>query len=251
MNLFLVFSSGYLQKIALLLILTISMPLFCKESLNDNCTFRLQYHKDLLKDRNSIVGLKYQTEINNLKHLLFNIQCNIVEVDVPPGRGFLLMDEGEIDVMIAITKNPEREKNFHFIGPHGKERNWLIGQREKIFAVSNLYDLRNSRLTMSLTKSAFYGFAFEELKKDKNIENRIIYMTSNEQKMNIFIKRRVDVTIENEYVINEMVSSGLFDKLNLAKLFLVDESDIYYAFSRKSMSNEKAEKLQSIWNHMN
>jgi polar amino acid transport system substrate-binding protein len=230
-----------------LLALIFSTSALCKENDVKDCKLRLQYHKELIDKSTPIISTKYSTEIKNLESLLSEVGCQLVKINVPPGRGFILMEEGELDVMIAITKNPERERMFHFIGPHGKERNWLIGPRTKKLTISNIKKLEKSKLTISATKSAFYGYEFEKLKNDDNFSKRIVLVPNNRQKLDLLIKGRVDLTVENEYVIEQMTDSGLFDEMKLSKLFLVDDSYIYYAFSRRSVSDALAAELQRRW----
>lgn len=221
------------------------------EIIGNDCQLKLQYHKDLIDNHNSIISKKYSEEIKNLEKLLAKVGCQLIKVEVPPGRGFILMEEGKLDVMIAITKNPARQKNFHFIGPHGKERNWLIGPKSKALTISNLAELERSKLTISATKSSFYGEDFENLKNNEKFNKRLFLVANNKQKLDLLIKGRVELTAENEYVIADMIESGIFEKLQLSKLFLVNDCYIYYAFSKKNISNELAIKLQNSWENLN
>ncbi len=233
----------------------ISAIMFCTsvsaKTIDNNCQLKLQYHKDLIDHHDSIISRKYADEIKNLETLLATVGCKLVKVEVPPGRGFVLMEEGQLDVMIAITKNPERLKSFHFVGPHGRERNWLIGPKNKLLTISNFAELERSKLTMSATKSSFYGEEFEKVKKSAQFNKRLFLVANNKQKIDLLIKGRVDLAVENEYVIADMVSSGIFDQLNLSKLFLVNDCHIYYAFSKKTISNTLANNLQKSWEQLN
>ena len=231
-------------------VITVCAPVSA-EVVGNKCLLKLQYHKELINNNNSDISKKYASEIKNLELLLAKVGCLLVKVEVPPGRGFMLMEEGQLDVMIAITKNPERQKHFHFIGPHGRERNWLIGPQNKLLSLSNLAELERSKLTMSATKSAFYGDYFEKLKNNEQFNRRFLLVANNKQKLDLLIKGRVDLTVENEYVITDMIKSGLFEQLKLSKLFLIDDCYIYYAFSKKNISDKLAIELQSHWEKMN
>ena len=239
-----------LLKLVFLSMITLCTPV-SGAVMEEHCQLKLQFHKDLINDPSSIISKKYSEEISNLELLLAKVGCELVKVEVPPGRGFMLMEAGQLDVMIAISKNAERQKNYHFIGPHGRERNWLIGPKSKLLTITNFAELERSKLTMSAMKSAFYGKDFEKMKNNETFNRRLFFVTNNKQKIDLLIKGRVDLTVENEYVIEDMVRTGVFEQLNLSKLFLVNDCEIYYAFSKKSINPELAIKLQKFWHNMN
>ena len=61
----------------------------------------------------------------------------------PWGRGMLLLEEGEIDMMGIMSITEERKKFAHFIGPHYYETFRLVVSKDSNYNIDKHEDLRN------------------------------------------------------------------------------------------------------------
>ena len=142
----------------------------------------------------------------------------------------------DVENLEKIVQNIEEisiEKLQHMSGSQLKQIVKVLCEEAKNLSVvaSKLPEIRetlNSKIEERRSLETESQNEIEKLKNNEQFNRRFLLVANNKQKLDLLIKGRVDLTVENEYVITDMIKSGLFEQLKLSKLFLIDDCYIYY-----------------------
>jgi polar amino acid transport system substrate-binding protein len=212
-----------------------------------SCQLRVQYPQEL---SNGVHARLYQRYSGQLQQLATKAGCQLEQVEVPAGRAMMLMQKGLLDVMVGMSKTAERERFMYFVGPHRQERVWAVGRTDKTQGIDNLDALAQRQIYLSLTKGAYYGEQFAKLSQQTAFQQRLVFVPMHRQKIDLMINGRVDVTIEDELILNQMFSQGTLPADSFSKLFIVLENPIYFAFSKTSITEQQYQQLQQAWQQL-
>ncbi len=99
--------------------------------------------------------------------------CKAEYRKAPWGRGLLLLEEGEIDMMGIMSITEERKRFTHFIGPHYSEIMRLVVAKDNNYHIEKHEDIKNLLKKIMVELDAYYGEKMAKI--DKNIQIRMRY----------------------------------------------------------------------------
>lgn len=184
---------------------------------------------------------------NFLQLLMDKAGCTLKPVALPSGRAIKMLEEGELAIMVGMSKTDAREKFSYFIGPHHIERMFAVGLHEFKGNVSDLTQLLKKEGTISVTEGAYYGEQWGRLlQEDSTLYPRLFFASGNQQKLAMLASGRVIASLEDEEIIDEFLQDDALAK-RYSKLFLLHENPVYFALSRKAISEELYLRLCELW----
>lgn len=174
--------------------------------------------------------------------------CNTQIIQVPWGRALQLLASGDLDAMSNMSHNAERESFAHFVGPHQQERIVVLANNARHMVVKDLAALLSSQEAISVMQGIYYGEQFERaLAQQPNWEKRLIYVSSSQQKLELFLAGRVYFTFEDSINLQQLYNEGILNPQQHKPLFTLHQNPVYFAFSKHSVSATQLQKLQQAW----
>ena len=177
--------------------------------------------------------------------------CTGKIVEVPWGRALQLLAAGEIDVMSNMSRNAEREGFAHFVGPHQQEQILVLSNSREFDQLHSLDALLQSRQPVSVMQGIYYGEQFEQaLAQQAEWANRLVYVSTSQQKLEMFIAGRVAYTFEDSINLQQLYNDGVLNRQQHKPLFSLHTNPVYFAFSKQSVSKEQLQRLQQAWHQL-
>jgi ABC-type amino acid transport substrate-binding protein len=185
-----------------------------------------------------------------LSALLAKAGCQLKNQTFPAGRAVKMLEDGSLSIMVGMSKTAERAQFSYFVGPHHIERMVVVGQREMQHNVSDLFQLLSWPGLISVTEGAYYGPKWQQLLQQEDaLQQRLFYASGNQQKLAMLATNRVVATLEDETIVDELLLQQELAQ-RYVKLFVVHENPVYFAISRKAVSEELYLQLQQHWLQM-
>jgi len=206
--------------------------------------FRVQTYPPFSMENSQ--GQWHGLDIDYADALVQQSGCTLVPVKAPWGRGLELLKKGDIDLMVNVTKNPERAQHYYFFGPQRIERIRLFGIKGASQSIDSWDKLANSKLTYMRQIGAYFGERFENLmtKKGGGFQGKLIELPDNQIRMQLLQRRRVAGFFTEElyadYTRLGMENPSLLHKHPL----VIHQQPVYYAFSKASISKAQIAKIR-------
>lgn len=177
--------------------------------------------------------------------------CTAKIVEVPWGRALQLLAAGELDAMSNMSRNAERESYAYFVGPHQQESILVLSNSREYDVVQDLNALLQSREPVSVMQGIYYGEQFEQsLAQQTDWNKRLIYVSSSQHKLELFIAGRVRFTFEDSINLQQLYNDGVLDPGQHKALFTLHYNPVYFAFSKQSVTPEQLLGLQQAWQQL-
>lgn len=187
--------------------------------------------------------------VRMLEALAAQVGCTVRFVQSPWARAVKLLQQGEIDVISQLTYTRQRAQDIAFIGPHLEERIWLIADPMKVPPLRQLRDLPRWPATISIAvlNGGYFGEEFQQFRDAPEMQRRFYPMVSNQDKLALLESGRVQAVLEEEFVWQWRVQKTL---TSFKPLLLVHSDQVYFGFSRISVSPELLSKLAVAWQQL-
>lgn len=162
-----------------------------------------------------------------LEYVEANSKYDFEFIVLPWSRALHLVTQGEVDIILALFKTPEREKAFHFIEPsYGNEANQLFSLIDNnVEFTGQLQQLKP--FSIGTVRDYSYGKMFDQadyLKKLPALSEAVL--------LKLLIGNRTDLIIGNPLIFQQLMQEqGVSSKIKAIKPY-VDISPIYMAITR-------------------
>lgn len=159
--------------------------------------------------------------------------CRAVVTDLPWQRAVAMLSQGELDVLPAMHRTPEREAFARFSGR-------LTPARFRVFVrpglqqpPADLAALHRAGLRMGLQAGVTYGEALETLLADKGFAARVERVASRPSLWRMLARGRVDAVLAEDFsAVWELEQLGLLGEAQATTLIIEGQSTST-AFSRR------------------
>lgn len=207
------------------------------------------------EQQSTAAGLHNDSQVSRqsyalLSALLAKISCQSKSLALPAGRAMKMLEEGSLAVMVGMSETAERAQFSYFVGPHHTERMVVVGPRELAHKVADLSELLRLPGLISITEGAYYGPRWQLLlQQEPALQQRLFYASGNQQKLAMLASKRVAASLEDEAIVDELLLQGDLAR-RYAKLLVIHENPVYFAFSRRAVSEGLYQLLQYHWLQM-
>jgi len=198
-----------------------------------------------LQDK-SWAGIDYQLT----EKLLSAAGCSFKVIEIPWARSLQSLAHGEIDMMLNVTKTPEREINFYFIGPFRTELIVLAVKENSKIQLNKVEDIIDLDKPIAVQRHGYYGDTVKNLIDDPKNKSHFIQVTDNESKVALLKLGRISGFLEEKR--NLMIgdtATPRFEGVWYAPL-IIHQSPVYYAFSKNSINQALLKRLNSAFSHL-
>lgn len=171
--------------------------------------------------------------------------CKVQYRSLPFKRALSYLNAGDIDVMLHLSKNPQREKHYHFIGPMAYEQLMMYTLSDNGKNINSLKDVVASKEPIATLRGLFYGKEFYELMENNPaFKKRVIAVDHVSQLVALLERKRVIGFLFNSfYGRSHDKVSKLLTHID-SKAVLLSKSPVYFALSKKSISPNQLKLLE-------
>lgn len=231
-----------LLRISLILwsILLVSPAWACKLTVR----FELYPPQAYLDENNQWQGM----DVDFAKVLLNEAGCQYTFVKVPWGRAMGMLEKGELDMMLSVSRNPERQKFAHFIGPQREESIVLISKASDPITEEKFNNLKTWDKPIAIQQGAYYGEKFAKMRaNDTQAHAHFIIIPNNDIKLSLLHKGRVSGIIDEKLnILYQIQQNPEFSNIVVYPL-VIHVNKVYYAFSRASVDATTIARLQKAF----
>lgn len=184
--------------------------------------------------------------IDLTKALLEEAGCTYSFHPMPWKRGLADLEDGHIDMMMNVSFTEEREKFAYYIGPMDEEKMILVVQKSSQYSIHSLDDFKKIPTKFSYERGAYLG---------KKFDNKIKTDSEFAKKFELFSGG--DITNYERLALGRMggfIADQYEVALHLAEYpelsvhpFTINHDWVYWAVSRKSVSEETILKLYQAY----
>jgi len=168
--------------------------------------------------------------------LLSEADCKFKVHEISWGRALAMLAKGEIDMVLNMSKTPQRETLFHFIGPIRQEVIVLATKKGVDLNLTYIEDLAHLKKPIAVQRNAFYGEHIQSLLTNKNYAHMFIFVTDNQTKIEQLNKGRIIGFLEaKRNIINGIEHNENFKNITFQPLAL-HKNPVYFAFSKASIN---------------
>ncbi|MFC3032985.1 substrate-binding periplasmic protein [Pseudoalteromonas fenneropenaei] len=190
-------------------------------------------------------------DVDFAKALLDKAGCRYRFIGAPWGRGMKMLELGEIDLVLSVSKNPEREKFAYFIGPQRQETIVFAMNRHKPYELNSLPELFALAKPVAIARGAFYGREFAtRLNEMADAEQQFVFVPDNKLKIGMLQKQRIAGFLEEKYnLIYQQQNNPDYADVVISD-FIVNQEPVYYAFSKVSVDEHLYRRLLKAYHSL-
>jgi polar amino acid transport system substrate-binding protein len=180
--------------------------------------------------------------------MLAKADCQLSILSMPFGRALKALERGNLDMMMHLTKTPQRDEIYSFIGPMAHETLLLFTRKNSLSIINTLSELEKNKLAIGAVRGIYYGNEFDTLYQQNNkFRQNIVLVGSIEQMLNMFMKQRTQGFLFSAFYGGERQQA--FKKLAGIEMTtsVLWQQPIYFAFSRASVKAKDIIKLQQAF----
>ena len=192
----------------------------------------------------------YGLDVELARLLLDEAQCQYSFVDLPWGRSLKLLETGEIDMMMTVSKTPSRKKLFDFIGPQRMETIVFVShpQTPDIDHINTLFKLDKP---FAIQTGSYYGEALNNaLQKSANQGRHVIYVANNQTKVDLFNTKRISGYIEAKLNVRFEIEQAKVPANSKIHPLIINQAPVYYAFSKQSLTKNTLNRIEKAYNKL-
>jgi len=183
--------------------------------------------------------------------LLSTAECSYTFTPIPWGRSLRMLESGEVDMMLTVSKTDQRKDFIQYIGPQRTETivfTSLPANTPNGTQVSSFDALFSLPKPFAIQRGAFYGPMFDEMfSSDKANKHKVIVVADNQHKIDLLVNRRISGFLEAKLnVYFERQQEPALSELQIHPL-VINRANVYYAFSKKSVPANVLLRIQRAY----
>lgn len=193
-------------------------------------------------------GEWYGLDLDYANALVKQLNCDIKILDAPWGRGLEMLKTGDIDFMVNVTKNPEREKHFHFVGPQRIESIYLLSKKGAFEPIDNWAKLAVAKGNFMRQIGSYFGEEFEQsMGKGSRFGRQLVELPNNQIRLALLEKGRVVGFFTDEIYADYMRSKMQKSDELFKHPLVIHSNQVYYAFSKKSVDDKQIKHIRKAF----
>lgn len=161
---------------------------------------------------------------------------------VPWARGYEMVKSTKNHVLFSMTRTPERESTFKWVGPIFTVRNVLIGRAGTAISIHSLEDAKKYRI----------GTIIDDVVEKSLLENNfdrsktqgVSALKQNFDKLRL---GRIDLIAHTEQTLYQFINDNQYNANDYKVYFVMSESKNYYAFQHDT-PDSLIQRFQSALN---
>jgi len=230
--------------ISLIFYFLLSQPLYACE-----LSVRILYSPTLGVQDNK--GNRSAADIEYIKALLDKTNCTFKLFQAPFARGLKLLENGDIDMAINISKTEQRESYLHFIGPQHIEKIRLVSRKDSIPLIHNWQQMTSLKATFVQQRGTYFGIKMDNIfNTNEQLVQHLVLISNNDIKINLIKKNRADAFLIESARLSYQLRTNPAYKIIEVHPLVINSEPVYYAFSKKSISKKQIEIFEKAYQEL-
>lgn len=177
--------------------------------------------------------------------------CEANFVVAPWARSLTLLKNGDVDMMVNVTKSPKREQDYYFIGPQRYETIRLVSIDGAFKEIASWRDFATLDAVLMRQKGSLFDVNFEKaLDSNHLLKSKLVELSSNVIRMTLLKKARIDGTFVDEYILyHHLQTDKSLQGLKVHPLVL-SRIPVYFAFSKKRFSSDQIAQYEQVFERL-
>ncbi len=191
------------------------------------------------------------SDLDYTKALLDKAGCKFNILETPWARGLKMLKVGKVDLMLNVTKNPQREQFFYFVGPHRLETIRLITKKRKLPMIRSWQQFELLDTVLMRQRGSIFGARFDlALKRNPILKSKLLDLADNEVRLDLVHKGRATGFFADSAYLNYQIEHNP-EYAILEMHPLVFHSDpVYFAFSKANMDKAQMAKIYAAFDEL-
>jgi len=170
------------------------------------------------------------------KALLNEAQCSFTVLEISWARALIMLNRGDIDLVLNVSKTTERERNYYFIGPVHNETIVFVTYEHKTTPLKNIADILKLGRPIAIQRNAYYGKEVEKLLQQADYKESFVHVANNETKLKLLKRGRISGFLEaKRNIIHSIENDSNYKGVWFPDL-VIHKNPIYFALSKKSIN---------------
>lgn len=174
--------------------------------------------------------------------------CRYQIVETPHARGIKLLENGQIDMTLNLSRTEEREAHFHFIGPQRTEVIKLAAKSDMYPKISkwSQFDGLNARFIWQI--GAFYGDKIaEKVEQNAILKHKMLYSADNVAMVDRVNKGQADgFFLLQDFFRYQKATSPDYANIELHPI-VINSDDVFFALSKKSVDEQMLTRFEKAF----
>jgi len=167
---------------------------------------------------------------------------------IPWKRTLRNVEAGLTDLMLGVTVTEERAGFMNFVGPMIDETSVLLVNEDSNFKIESLDDIKKLPMKVGIQVGTYYKSLDQKLKNDRAFADKFYPNPKHENNLKMLQHNRLSATLENLYAAAYMIRTKDQAYHGLKRHpYPINQTWVYYAFSKKSVSNTLLMKLRKAY----
>ncbi len=183
-----------------------------------------------------------------LELILRRAECRYDYHKMPWKRALHQMSIGEVDVMMNITKTPERSGFMHMLGPQSDETMVLVVPKDSNFSVTKFDDFKNINGHFGKERGTYYGKAFEDkTQSDLEFSKKFKSIAKDSANFKLLARGRISGFVADRYTSIYRIRTNPDNQNMMIHPFVISKNWVYFGLSKKTVSKTLFTKLQDSY----
>jgi len=213
-----------------------------------SAAWELWYPYQYRNSEGQLVGI----DIQYFKEVMRRAKMDYSLDEIPWNIHLQLIKQGQLDVAFAASRNQEREKFAYFSIPYRVESIRIFVLRGGVdnFSITNLHEIANTEILIGIEKGYFYGHEFERLFQQKDFRKRFILVKDIEENIRLLINGKINAVLADPLTMEAFSVKYQLDDYFEAYPLIIFSDNVYFMFSKQSVSIETVNKINVIINEL-
>jgi polar amino acid transport system substrate-binding protein len=184
----------------------------------------------------NIQGSWSGVDMDLTKALLDEAQCNFTVLEVSWARALIMLNSGDIDLVLNVSKTIEREVDYYFIGPIHNETIVFVTYENRSAPLNTIADIFKLAKPIAIQRSAYYGKEIQKFIQQADYNESFVHVANNETKLRLLKRGRISGFLEaKRNIIHSIENDKNYEGVWFPDL-VIHHNPIYFAFSKKSVN---------------
>ena len=132
-------------------------------------------------EHNNWVGINMELT----QALLTEVGCSFQVLEVSWARALFMLERGDLDLILNVSKTKKREAKYYFIGPMRNETIVFATFKKTVAPLKTIEDILKLDKPIAIQRNAYYGEEIEHYLQQKDYAESFVHVAKNETKLKL------------------------------------------------------------------
>ncbi len=181
-------------------------------------------------------------DIDHVRNLMRRLGCDVVFLNTPSGRAHLMLEKGEIDILMAASDVPERHRYAYFSNAYRREVMAVFALAGRDDLPADFASLRDGGYTVVAPRSGWYGEAFAAVRGELIRNYQLIAFDYSHQAVSILAAGRADLLMGDQQSI--LITANNLG-VKLSQRWVANDAPVHLMLSRASLTPAHLQRINA------